>query len=117
MRTLLVTIALILGLAAPAAADDLADAKAFIGKQVGMIKKSDVAGLRAGFTRRQQDKVTADAVKKAQAEVDKYTLEDLVESVSSPDRDSIKIKMKNGRTLTTLIKVDGAWKADTIWFR
>ena len=28
-----------------------------------------------------------------------------------------KIKMKNGRTLTTLIETDGQWLADTIWFK
>jgi hypothetical protein len=29
----------------------------------------------------------------------------------------IKIKMKNGRTLTTLVNVDGKWLADTLWFK
>jgi hypothetical protein len=27
-----------------------------------------------------------------------------------------KVKMKNGRTLTTLILTDGKWLSDTIWF-
>jgi hypothetical protein len=47
-------------------------------------------------------------------------IEDLVESVDAQPNDkdpkTIKIKMKTGRTLTTLIKVSGAWYADTIWF-
>jgi len=100
----------------PAAADDLADAKAFIGKQVEQIKKGDTAGLKAGFTKRLQDKITDDNVKAAQKEVGKYTVADLVDKVEAKDG-GIKIKMKNGRSLTTLVKVDGKWAADTVWFK
>jgi hypothetical protein len=109
--------ALFLGLlVVPAAADDLADAKALIGKQLEMIKKGDVAGLKPGFSARQQDKITEANVKAAQKEAVKYTLADLVSKVESKDG-NIKIKMKSGRTLTTLIKVDGKWVADTVWFK
>jgi hypothetical protein len=108
---------LLLGLAAGRArADDLADARAFIGKQVEIIKKGDVAGLKAGFTKRQQDSITEENVKAAQKELGKTTLDDLVASVI-PGKGSIKIKMKNGRTLTTLLQVDGKWLADSIWFK
>lgn len=108
---------LVLGLlGASARADDLAEAKAFITKQVELIKKGDAAGLKAGFTKRLQDKITDANVKKAQAEVDKMTIDDLVASVAA-GKDSLKIKMKNGRTLTTLVKTDGAWLADTVWFK
>jgi hypothetical protein len=103
-------------LGARARADDLGDARAFIAKQVELIKKGDAAGLKAGFTRRLQDKITDANVKKAQAQVDKITLDELVGSVT-PGKDSLKIKMKSGRTLTTLVKVDGAWLADTVWFK
>jgi hypothetical protein len=103
-------------LALPARADDLADAKALIGKQVEMIKKGDVTALKAGFTKRQQDKITEANVKKAQKEVGAMTLDDLVASVAPSGKD-LKIKMKNGRTLTTLTKVDGKWLADTVWFK
>jgi protein tyrosine phosphatase (PTP) superfamily phosphohydrolase (DUF442 family) len=96
--------------------DDLADARAFIGKQVEIIKKGDVAGLKAGFTKRQQDSITEENVKAAQKELGKTTLDDLVASVI-PGKGSIKIKMKNGRTLTTLLQVDGKWLADSIWFK
>lgn len=109
--------ALFLGLlVVPAAADDLADAKALIGKQLEMIKKGDVDGLKPGFSARQQEKITAANVKAAQKEAKKYTLGDLVDKVESKDG-NIKIKMKSGRTLTTLIKVDGKWVADTVWFK
>jgi hypothetical protein len=99
-----------------ASADDLADAKAFIAKQVEQIKASDVDGLKAGFTQRLQDRITADAVKKAQKQAASITLDELVAKVE-PAKDSLKIKMKNGRTLTTLVKVDGKWLADTVWFK
>ena len=108
---------LVLGfLGASAHADDLAEAKAFITKQVEQIKKADVAGLKEGFTKRLQGKITDANVKKAQPQVDKMTIDDLVESVAA-GKDSLKIKMKNGRTLTTLVKTDGKWLADTVWFK
>jgi hypothetical protein len=110
-------VVVMLGLfALPARADDLADAKAFIGKQVELIKKGDVDGLKAGFTKRQQDKITEANVKKAQKEVGSMTIDDLVASVAPSGKD-LKIKMKNNRTLTTLVKVDGKWLADTVWFK
>ena len=97
-----------------AIADALGDARAFIGKQVELIKAGDVNGVKAGFTDRLKDRVTAERVQKAKAEVAKVTLDDLVAGVEDKG-DSVKVKMKNGRTLTTLVKVGGAWKADTIW--
>ena len=102
--------------AMPAIADDLADAKTVIGKQLELIKKGDVAGLKAGFTARLQDKITEANVKAAQKDVAKYTIADLVETVEAKGG-SVKIKMKGGRTLTTLVKTDGKWLADTVWFK
>jgi len=29
----------------------------------------------------------------------------------------VKVKMPNGRSLTTLIRVDERWLSNTIWFR
>ncbi len=97
-------------------ADDLADARTFIGKQVELIKKGDLEGLKATLTGRLQGKVSKDQVDKAAKEADKYSLDDLVGSVSL-DGHHLKIKTKNGRALTSLTKVDGAWRADTIWFK
>jgi hypothetical protein len=115
MLKLAIAVALVFA-PALASADDLADAKAFIAKQVEQIKASDVDGLKAGFTQRLQDRITADAVKKAQKQAASITLDELVAKVE-PAKDSLKIKMKNGRTLTTLVKVDGKWLADTVWFK
>ncbi len=99
-----------------ARADALADAKAFIGAQVELIKKKDVAGLKKTFTDRLADRITADSVKKAADQLKSYTLDDLVASVEAKG-DAVKIKMKDGRSLTTLVKDGGAWKADTVWFK
>jgi hypothetical protein len=122
MTTFLLRIAalslLVLGMVvSPARADDTADAKAFITKQVAQIKAGDTAGLKAGFTARLQPKITAEAVAKAAKQVGSITIDELVSSVVAEGKDSLKIKMKNGRSLTTLVKVDGKWAADTVWFK
>lgn len=101
---------------AAARADDKSDAKDFIGKQVELIKAGKVDDLKGTFTKRLQDKIKKDAVDKAATQTAKITLDEMVDSVAKSG-DGIKIKMKNGRTLTTLVKEDGAWKADTIWFK
>ena len=116
MKSILLAVFVLFAFVSPARADDLADAKAFIGKQVEQIKKGDVAGLKAGFTARLQDKITDANVKAAQKEVEKYKLDDLVVSVEKKG-DGLKIKMKGGRSLTTLVKVDKKWAADTVWFK
>jgi hypothetical protein len=117
LRLLVIPYALVTWFAAaPAFADELTTARTVIGKQVAHIKAGDVRKLKAGFTPRLQDRITADAVKKAQKELGSMTLDDLVASAKR-DGSSIKIKMKNGRTLTTLLDVDGSWLADTLWFR
>ncbi len=101
-----------------------ADAKAIatdeIGKQYALLKKGQTAKLREHFTERQKPRVTPENVRKAQKEIKQYTLADLVESAAEGEyqgQRTIKIKMKNGRTLTTLVEIDGKWYADTIWFR
>jgi hypothetical protein len=102
----------------PAAADELADAKAVIAKQVDALKQGNDAVVRKHFTARLRDRITPEAIKAGQKELAQLTLDDLVASVApGSGKDSIKIKMKNGRTLTTLVKVDGQWLADTIWFK
>ncbi|AFM11962.1 hypothetical protein [Turneriella parva] len=101
-------------------ADALETARAEIDRQSKLIKKGDVKGLKARLTERQRARVTAAVLKKAKKELASYTLDDLVESVEEGEyqgQKTIKIKMKNGRTLTTLMEVNGQWFADTIWFR
>lgn len=98
----------------------LETAKTEIGRQLELLKKGEIEKLRSRFTPRQKERVTAEKVQKAKAEMDNYTLEDLVASVIEGEyegKKTIKIKMKNGRTLTTLVKEGSEWYADTIWFR
>jgi hypothetical protein len=116
LRLLVLSLFVVVALPSAAHADALADAKAVIGKQVAQIKAGDVAGLKAGFTKRQQDKITDTNVKKAADQVGAMSIDELVASATA-GKDSIKIKMKSGRTLTTLLKVDGKWLADTLWFK
>lgn len=120
MKATLIVLAIFLLGPTVASADSKETAKAEIGRQFELLKKGDVTKLRARFTERQKERVTADKVKKAQKELTKYTLDDLVESVIEDQyqgKRTIKIKMKNGRTLTTLVEENGQWYADTIWFR
>lgn len=120
MKTLQAFTASVLLLTSTIFADAKATAKAEIGKQFELLKKGDTAALKARFTDRQKERVTSDKVKKAQQEIKKYTLDDLVESAIEGEyegKKTIKIKMKNGRTLTTLVEENGQWHADTIWFR
>ena len=117
LRILALSLCLLGLVAAPAAADDLADAKAAIGKQVDALKQGNEAAVRKLFTERLRDRITADSIKAAQKQLGGMTLDDLVASAAPAGKDSLKLKMKNGRTLTTLVKVDGQWLADTIWFK
>lgn len=97
----------------------LRDPKTSIGYQFELLKAGDVAKLRACFTDRVRGRVTQEAVTKGKAEAGKYTLDELVASVEMGEyegKKTAKIKMKNGRTLTTLVETDGKWLADTIWF-
>jgi len=117
LRILAIVIAVGVVIAPRAArADDVGEAKAFITKQIEMIKTGNLADLKASFTTRLQDGITKELVDKAKQQADKVTIDDLVASAAKTG-DGLKIKMKNGRSLTTLVKVDGAWKADTIWFK
>jgi len=100
------------------AADEvtLVIARTAIGNQLEKIRAGDVEGLKATFTDRLKDRITAEGVQKAEGQLKTMTLDDLVASVEV-GAGAIKIKMKNGRTLTTLVPVGAAWRADTIWVK
>ena len=114
-------VVLVLGLTGPACfADDKEDVKKAVAAQLDLLKAGKAEELKTHFTSRQRDKITADAVDKGQKDAAKYTLDDLVASVDISEQGgtkAAKIKMKNGRTLTTLILTDGKWLADTVWFK
>ena len=95
---------------------DTDKAKAVIAAQIDKLKHGSLDDIRAQFTKRLRERITQDIVDKAKKQADSVTIDDLVASAARSG-DGIKIKMKNGRTLTTLVQEDGEWRADTIWFK
>ncbi|HEV7902519.1 MAG TPA: hypothetical protein VGO96_01655 [Pyrinomonadaceae bacterium] len=98
----------------------LKDPKSSLAYQFELVKAGDVDKLKACLTPRVRDGVTKEVMDKAKVEAAKYTLDDLYASAEMGEADgkkTAKVKMKNGRTLTTLIETDGQWLADTIWFK
>lgn len=91
-----------------------------IALQLKYIQKQDVESMKPFFTERVRPLITADALEKAKQQAASATPEALVHSIQiieSGTQIHAKIKMKNGRTLTTLVPVNGKWEADTIWFK
>lgn len=121
MRSLsILALVAFLSFTSPVRADDAADVKAAIATQFELLKAGDVEKLKAHFTDRQKERITKEAVEKGQANAAKMTIDDLVASVDVKGEGGMKtakIKMKNGRSLTTLILTDGKWLADTVWFK
>lgn len=98
----------------------LADPKSSIAYQFDLVKAGDVEKLKECFTARLRDRVTKEDVDKAKADASKYTIDDLYASAEMGEADgkkTAKVKMKNGRTLTTLVETDGKWLSDTIWYK
>ncbi len=92
-----------------------------IGYQLGLLKQGNVEALKACFTEDVRERVTDAAVKAGQDNAANVTLDDLLGEVIENEglgaTRTVKIKMKNGRTLTTLVLTDGKWLAETIWFK
>jgi RecG-like helicase len=105
----------------PARAAETDEVKKEIATQFELLKAGKADELKKHFTARLQDSITADAVKQGQQKVgSKITLDELVATVEIGQDGSkkvAKIKMKNGRSLTTLILTNGQWLADTVWFK
>ncbi len=98
----------------------LKDPKSSIAYQFELVKAGDVDKLKTCLTPRVRDSVTKEAVDKAKTNAANYTIDDLYASAEMGEADgkkTAKVKMKNGRTLTTLVETDGQWLADTIWFK
>lgn len=88
-----------------------------IASQRQLIIDGDTARLKEHFTERLQDRITDVIVNEARAEMNNYSMEDLVATVDiSEDGKQAKIHMANGRALTTLLWNGEKWLADTIWF-
>ncbi len=103
-----------------ASGGSLGDPKSSIAYQFEQIKAGNVDKLKACLTPRVRDGVTQEVVDKAKTQAAQYTIDDLYASDERGEADgkkTAKVKMKNGRTLTTLVETDGQWLADTIWFK
>jgi hypothetical protein len=103
-----------------AATGSLADPKSSIAYQFELVKAGDLDKLKACLTPRLRDGLTQEALDKAKANAAAYSIDDLYDSAEMGEADgkkTAKIKMKNGRTLTTLVETDGKWLADTVWFK
>ncbi len=105
------------------AGDAPANKKTFqqeISFQIELMKKGDVEKLKVRFTERQRNKITKKMIEKAVKEVGNHSIDELVHKVEPgkyKGQLTAKIKMKNGRSLTTFVLVDGEWQADTLWFK
>lgn len=88
--------------------------------QLQYIQNLDVESMKPFFTERIRNLITTDSLKQAKEQAATATPEELVHAIQiegSGTQIRAKIKMKNGRTLTTLIPVKGKWEADTVWFK
>ena len=97
----------------------LSDPKGSIAYQFELVKAGDADKLRNCFTERLRDRITKERVDKAKGEAGRYTMDDLWASAEPGEyegKKTMKVKMKNGRTLTTLVQTDGKWLSDTVWF-
>lgn len=105
---------------APKGSDSsLSDPKGSIAYQFELLKAGDADKLRNCFTERLRDRITKERVDKARGEVGRMTIDDLFASMEAGEyegKKTAKVKMKNGRTLTTLVQTDGKWLSDTVWF-
>jgi hypothetical protein len=101
-----------------ARADDAAVQKArgAIAYQIQKIQTGTLDDVRGQFTARLHDQITQEMVDKAKEKAKEMAIADLVDSAVRTG-ESIKVTMKGGRTLTTLVHQDGSWLADTIWFK
>lgn len=98
----------------------LNDPKSSLAYQFELVKAGDVDKLKNCLTPRVRDGVTKEVLDKAKINAATYTIDDLYASAEMGEAEgkkTAKVKMKNGRTLTTLVETDGQWLADTIWFK
>ena len=100
----------------------LKDPKGSVAYQFEALKAGDFEKLKSCFTDRVRERVSKEDVDKAKEKMAeaKMTLDDLYASAEMGEyegKKTAKIKMKNGRTLTTLVETDGKWLSDTIWYK
>lgn len=100
--------------------DAITIAKNTLKNQIDLMKKGNLEDFKACFTERVRDNITDKSMKNGLEGASKYTLDELVAEVVEADYNgnrTIKIKMKNRRTLTTIVLINGKWLSDRIWFK
>lgn len=98
----------------------LVKSREIIALQLKYIQEGNVDAMKPFFTARLRDRITEEALEQAKALAASAKPDELIHEVEIEGGNAdlrAKIKMKNGRTLTTLVPVEGKWEADTIWFR
>lgn len=103
-----------------AADTPLATPRNSIAHQFALLKAGEADALKLCFVEAAREAITPELVEKAREEAGNYTMEDLfAEAFPAEDngRRTVRVKMKNGRTLTILVHRDGQWLAETIWFK
>jgi hypothetical protein len=108
-----------LGFAGPAEAPplDLSSPRSAVETQIARARAGDVAGLKACFIERLRERITEKNVEKARQRLEKLSMDDLVAEIRQKKPGKAKIKMKDGRTLTNLVRKDGRWYAEKLWFK
>ena len=105
---------------APSADLDLSTAKKSMETQLALLMAGDVQKLKGCFTQRQQERITQENVDKGKSEAGSMAFEEIYAEEIPGEFEGVqtmKVKMKNGRTLTTLNLIDGKWLSDTVWFK
>lgn len=100
--------------------NQLKEPKSSIAYQLDLLKAGNFEKFKECFTSRIRDRVKKEDFEKAKSNAANMTLDELFASAEMGEyegKKTAKIKMKNGRTLTTLVETDGKWLADTIWYQ
>jgi hypothetical protein len=110
------------GTSSGAAVDEsrLKDPKSSIEYQLELVKAGDADKLKSCVMPAVRDRITQEAVDKAKTNAANYTIDDLYASNEPGEQDgqkTVKVIMKNGRTLTMLVEDDGKWLSNSVWFK
>ena len=100
--------------------NSLVTPKSSLQHQLSLFETCHVEALKLCFTEDLRDRITAEVVDLGREELAHYSFDQLFTSVQMGEYQGVKtakVKMANGRTLTTFVLIDGKWLASTIWFR
>lgn len=87
---------------------------------IAITQLDDYAEFRAAFTERLRDDVTEEAFTVAQRMKEKHPIgPEVIDKEASEvvTAGIVKLRLQNGRVLTTMVKANDQWLADTIFFK